>query len=51
MQRRGFNYERIDKSADGLPQLDGITFAEASPTARKLSDAVKTRWTRWLTAK
>ena len=49
MQRRGFNYARLHRTETGVPELQGVVFDEASPTAQKVSDAVRRTWTRWLT--
>ena len=43
MQRRGFNFSYLTKSADGLPAFEDVELAEANELTRKVSDFLKGR--------
>lgn len=49
MQRRGFNFSHLTKSAQGLPAFEGVELAEANELTRKVSDALRRRRTTRLT--
>ena len=49
MQRRGFTYERLERSATGEPSLAGTAFEQAGLNAQKASDLLRRAWTNWLT--
>lgn len=51
MQRRGFNYEHLTKTDQGVPVLAGIEIREPSANVQKASDVIRSRWTKWLTKK
>ncbi len=49
MQRRGFQYERLERSPEGIPTLAGIALDEADIRTQKVSDVLRRSWTNWLT--
>lgn len=51
MQRRGFEFRHLHKVDGGDPQLSGVSLAEANESTRKVSDALKRRQLRRLTAR
>ena len=50
MQRRGFNFEYLDRNPAGLFSIKGVTIKDANPWSRKIGDASKRRKMRRLTA-
>ena len=51
MQRRGFNFSHLTKSAQGIPSLKAVELAEANEWTRKVSDHLKSRQLRRLGAR